>query len=122
MAKGYVLKWRGDEAKKLAISAGLGALHKCAADLQGKSANQAPIDTGDLRSNCSVSPLKREGTKFYHTVGYDLPYAIVQHERLDFNHPKGGKAKYLEDPFNENKARYERFIKNAVKRALKNER
>jgi len=122
MAKGYILKWRGDEAIKVALGAGVGALQKCAADLQGKSANQAPIDTGDLRSNCSVSPLKHEGAEVYHSVGYDLPYAIVQHERLDFNHPKGGKAKYLEDPFNENKARYEKFIKNAVKRALKNER
>ncbi|MCM8901324.1 hypothetical protein KVG29_08835 [Caldicoprobacter algeriensis] len=121
MAKGYVLKWRGDEAKKVAHGAGVRALYICAADLQGKSANQAPIDTGDLKSNCSISPLKHEGTNFYYTVGYDLPYAKLQHERLDFNHPKGGKAKYLEDPFNENKARYDRFVKKAVKQALKNE-
>lgn len=25
-------------------------------------------------------------------------YAIVQHERLDFQHPHGGQAKYLEQP------------------------
>jgi hypothetical protein len=25
-------------------------------------------------------------------------YAVVQHERLDYNHPNGGQAKYLEQP------------------------
>lgn len=122
MAKSFVLKWLGNEAEKIAFEAGIRALRICAADLQGKSSRQAPIDTGDLRANCSVSPLKQEGAAFYHTVGYDLPYAIVQHERLDFNHPRGGKAKYLEDPYNENKSKYERYIKKAVKQALENER
>jgi len=122
MARGYSLKWRGKEAVEIAKSAALGALQKCAADLQNKSSNQAPIDKGDLRANCSVSPLQEEAGVFYYKVGYDLPYAIIQHERLDFNHPKGGKAKYLEDPYNENKRQYERYVKDAVRQALKNER
>ncbi|ADQ04404.1 hypothetical protein Calow_0836 [Caldicellulosiruptor owensensis OL] len=113
------LKWNGDKVSKAVEQAVKAALQKCAADLQRKSAERAPIDTGDLRSNCSVSPLKREGAKFYHTVGYNLPYAIVQHERLDFRHPKGGEAKYLEKPFNENKSLYERYIGEAIRNALK---
>lgn len=112
------LKWYGDRALTKVMKAAIQAIQICAADLQGKSSKQAPIDTGDLRANCSVSPLQQNGKQVWLKVGYDLPYAIVQHERLDFNHPKGGKAKYLEDPYNENAAKYERVIQKAVKRAL----
>ena len=115
------LKWRGKKAEQVAMQAAIQAIGTCAADLQGKSARQAPIDTGDLRANCSVSPLQQENNQVWVTVGYNLPYAIVQHERLDFRHPKGGKAKYLEDPYKENAAKYERYIKSAVKQALAKE-
>ncbi|SMB97780.1 hypothetical protein SAMN00808754_1942 [Thermanaeromonas toyohensis ToBE] len=112
------LRWYGNKAVSRAMQAAIQAIQTCAADLQGKSAMQAPIDTGDLRANCSVSPLQREGNQVWVKVGYDLPYSIVQHERLDFNHPKGGKAKYLEDPFNDNARKYERYIANEVGKAL----
>lgn len=114
-------KWYGDKAISAARQAAIQALGICAADLQGKSAAQAPIDTGDLRANCSVSPVQQEGNKVYVKVGYNLPYAIVQHEHLEFRHPKGGKAKYLEDPYNENTVKYERSIKEAVRQALMKE-
>lgn len=113
------LYWKGDKVSKVVEQAAIVALQKCAADLQRKSAERAPIDTGDLRANCSVSPLKTEGSRLEVKVGYDLPYAIVQHERLDFRHPKGGEAKYLERPFEENKDLYERYIGEAVRNALK---
>jgi hypothetical protein len=32
-------------------------------------------------------------------VEVDQVYAKVQHEALDFNHPRGGQAKYLEQPW-----------------------
>lgn len=28
--------------------------------------------------------------------GPSVPYALLQHENLEFNHPRGGRAKYLE--------------------------
>lgn len=31
-------------------------------------------------------------------VGYETPYAIYVHEDLEMNHPKGGQAKFLEEP------------------------
>ncbi|MCR4398936.1 MAG: HK97 gp10 family phage protein [Firmicutes bacterium] len=114
----YALSWRGDLAKAVARQAAVAALKKCAADLQGKSAMQAPIDTGDLRSNCSVKDPVEDGRSITVTVGYDLPYAVVQHEHLEYRHPKGGKAKYLEDPFKENEGRYRSDIASTVKNAL----
>lgn len=48
-------------------------------------------------------------------VAFNTEYAVAQHERTDFNHPKGGKAKYLEDPVERNREQYQRHIGNAVK-------
>ena len=115
------LKWRGDKAQSVTREAAIRALGVCGSDLQRKSAEQAPIETGDLRANCSVSPVQQEGEKAYVTVGYNLVYARVQHEGLGFNHPRGGKAKFLEDPYKENVARYKTLIGAAVKQGLAKE-
>jgi len=98
----------------------------------GKKANQlVPIDTGNLRSTQEIkmeAPMK--GSISY--GGTAAPYALVQHERLDFYHPpkppgrsKVGKRqgsgpvspgsgrgpKYLEIPFMEETSKYpQRFI------------
>ena len=37
-----------------------------------------------------------EGAKPVVTIGFGVPYAAVQHERDDFDHPKGGRSKYLQ--------------------------
>lgn len=88
-------------------------------DLAGRSAQLAPVDTGDLRNDCHAeingvtvfADKKQSGTaptspQLTATIGYSLPYALRQHEELDYNHPKGGQAKYLEQPFLENEAKY----------------
>jgi len=51
-------------------------------------------------------------------VGFNTPYALVQHERLDFNHPKGGKAKYLEDNLKEPADRYQGNLNDHLRGAL----
>jgi hypothetical protein len=75
-------------------------LVECGQDLQQKSANQAPKDIGDLRGNCAVNANNLEIE-----VGYNLPYAVKQHEELGYKHTDG-KAKYLEDPYNASKEKY----------------
>jgi len=55
----YKLTWRGKEAQALLKKAVMQEALKCAADLQGKSAREAPVDTGDLRANCNTSGMKR---------------------------------------------------------------
>jgi len=94
------------------------AIGACALDLAGKSAKLAPVDTGDLRNNCnarlSVSPFSVKAT-----VGYSLPYALRQHEELEYNHPMGGEAKFLEKPFEENKQKYINKIMAIPKEVLK---
>ncbi|AVX31804.1 Bacteriophage HK97-gp10, putative tail-component [Carboxydocella thermautotrophica] len=116
---GKDLKWEWQFIAKKVDRKTEEALRICAADLQRKSAEQAPVDTGDLRANCNVSKLTKRKGKASIRVGYNLPYAIVQHESLHFNHPKGGKAKFLEDPYKENVETYKKIIEKGIGEALK---
>jgi len=79
-------------------------------DLAGKSAERAPVETGDLRNNCvarvddtvifeNQSMTGSVGTKARRrvraTVGYSLPYALRQHEDFTLDHGKtDGKPRY----------------------------
>lgn len=90
------------------------ALRDVGLDLLGKSVDLAPVDKGDLRG--SGSSHFEDNTV---TVGFSEPYAVSQHEHLEYEHPKGGQAKYLEKPFRENADKYINYIADANKKALK---
>ena len=45
--------------------------------------------------------------------GYD--YALIQHENLSYNHPNGGKAHFIRDPFNRGVERIKRRIEQEVR-------
>lgn len=72
-----------------------------ALDLAGRSAQLAPIESGDLRNNCNadingitiyenqtVAGNAPPSLKAVAEVGYSLPYALRQHEDLTLNHSK----------------------------------
>lgn len=88
-------------------------LEMVALDLKGKSVELAPIDTGDLRGSGYAEIGKHEAT-----VGFNEPYALRQHEELDYSHPKGGQAKYLEQPLKENTDNYIKAFEDSVKRGV----
>lgn len=44
----------------------------------------------------------------------DQPYAQIQHENLDWQHPRGGQAKYLEVPLFANYAELMRIIASSL--------
>jgi hypothetical protein len=53
------------------------------------------------------------------TIGFNTPYALVQHERLDFNHPRGGKAKYLEDAIRDSAAEHHKRVADQLRDELR---
>ncbi|MGW3442172.1 hypothetical protein [Streptomyces sp. NPDC001076] len=71
------------------------------------------------------SPLMQSGTasvdepSLTSMVSYDTPYAVVQHERLDYRHAPGRTAKYLEGPLNQSRDQVLRIIAAQVRRALR---
>ena len=68
--------------------------------LAARSKEQVPLDKGPLKNSCYVD-VEPDGSAG--TVSYDTPYAVVQHETLWYQHQRGRKAKYLEDPCNDPK-------------------
>lgn len=77
------------------------AVKNIALDLAGRSAQIAPIESGDLRNNCNadingVTVFENQtvtgdafpSLKVVAKVGYSLPYALRQHEDLILNHSK----------------------------------
>ena len=117
-------------------------LGKIALDLLGEAVNEAPVKEGTLRGSGSAHVSGRriatgadmgagaadatpvEGGadtgEFEAAVVFNTLYAAYQHENVEFNHPKGGKAKYLSDPFERNTPQYQRKLAEAIARdALK---
>lgn len=90
------------------------AVMDCGQHLKGESQKECPVDTHDLQRSAQVEMVDKNTVE----VSYNKAYALEQHERLDFNHPKGGKAKYLEDPLTRNKQKYIEHIKTGGKSGL----
>lgn len=59
--------------------------------------NYVPVDTGNLRDSGYVSDPIQTPNGMVIALGFTEEYALIQHERLDYNHPHG-QAKYLEVP------------------------
>ena len=134
-------KWRIKEAVKIAEEAGLKALRTGAEAILTEAIDETPIDTGTLRRSGTVTVgALPDGAQVYEAaesgrdmkdafpgpegkekavyISFNTPYARRQHEELGYNHPLGGKAKYLEDPFNRNKDKVLKRAANQVKKAL----
>ena len=134
-------KWRIKEAVKIAEEAGLKALRTGAEAILTEAIDETPIETGTLRRSGTVTvgalpdgarvfeaaeagnEMKdafpgQEGKEKAVYVSFNTPYARRQHEELGYNHPLGGKAKYLEDPFNRNKNKVLKYAYKQVKKAL----
>ena len=88
-------------------------LVKICLSLQGKAQLLAPVDKGDLRGSAYSEVNGLDGI-----VGFATDYALKQHEEMGYNHPKGGQAKYLEQPYKENVDKYIEALRNAIKKAV----
>ena len=135
-------KWRTKEAVKIAEEAGLKALLTGAEAILTEAIDETPIETGTLRRSGTVAvgglP---DSTRVYNAakagkemkgdfpgelgkeravyISFNTPYARRQHEELDYEHNRGGKAKFLEDPFNRNKNKVLKYVDKQVKKALR---
>ena len=135
-------KWRIKEAVKIAEEAGLKALRTGAEAILTEAIDETPIDTGTLRRSGTVTVgALPDGEQVYEAakdgsemkdafpekigkekavyISFNTPYARRQHEEVGYNHPRGGKAKYLEVPFNRNKKKVVKYAELKIKKALK---
>lgn len=92
------IEWDGDRV--LAELHGLAAegLTLAAEHLLQVSRTEVPIEEATLERSGVATVDEDDLTA---AVSYDTPYAVRQHEELTWRHDAGRKAKYLEDPMNE---------------------
>ena len=83
----------GKVSRKLR-NAGQKGLKTGLAILAEESEKQVPKDTGTLAASLGITVTP----ELSGIISYNTAYARVQHERTDYRHPGGGKAKYLSDP------------------------
>lgn len=137
-------KWRIKEAVKIAEEAALKALRTGAESILTEAIDETPVESGTLRRSGTVtagglpdgaqvyeaaesgSNMKDafpgpEGKEKAVYISFSTPYARRQHEELGYNHPLGGKAKYLETPFNANKKKVIKYAERKIKEALRRE-
>lgn len=96
--------------------AGVNGLNLAGERLRGLSVAVTPIDEGDLRSGTAVIPAQstKEGVRVHN----DSVYAARQHEELGWRHPRGGQAKYLEQPAMANASELFGIVGAQIRRSL----
>ncbi|UNZ18872.1 hypothetical protein [Streptomyces sp. 891-h] len=77
---------------------------------------RVPIEEGTLERSGTATVDEQELTG---AVAYDTPYAVRQHEEMNYRHDAGRGPKYLEQPLNEEAAAMQQIIAAQVRRALR---
>ncbi|QFG13446.1 minor head protein [Gordonia phage Powerball] len=89
------------------------AMQAGADELLEASNRLVPVDDGELRASGVARAEGKESA-----VAYTAPHAMKQHERLDFNHPSGGQAKFLETAALASASSIEQAIADAMRNRL----
>lgn len=110
----YKLVWKGAQATREVRKGAQEGLRLAAEHLLTKSVAQCPVNEGTLRRSAAVD-ISTDGMTAI--VSYNTVYAARQHEELSWRHPKGGKAKYLEDPLHSEAQKMRRIIRTQIRRA-----
>lgn len=89
-------EWHGDEIEDRIRAAAVAGLDLASQHLLAESRALVPIEEGTLERSGTATV---DAGKLSALVSYDTPYAVRQHEELDYRHAPGRQAKYLEEPF-----------------------
>lgn len=91
------IRYTAAELTALVQAAAGEGLIKVAQRVRGVTEPLTPLEYGDLRSSLTVVPdtAREAAIDLESAVVSDLPYAVRQHEDLDYRHDDG-EAKYLE--------------------------
>lgn len=95
-------------------------LEEAMAQVMDEAKERVPEDYGDLHDSGYVGHAKIKDGGLTIDAGFGgpaAPYALVQHEREDFNHTKG-EAKYFEKALDNNAAEAEKVIGAHLRTAL----
>ncbi|WP_267244350.1 hypothetical protein [Streptomyces sp. PR69] len=112
----YQLRFNGPQVERELRAAAAHGLFLSGEHVLGESQAVVPIDEAALARSGAVSV---DEAAMAAAVSYDTPYAVVQHERLDFRHAPGRQAKYLEEPLNAARTRIAAILAAQLRRAMR---
>jgi hypothetical protein len=108
--------WHGPRVTAAIRAAAVDGLGQAADHLLHTAQGLAPVLTSELErtGTASVDPAGLQAA-----ASFDGDHAVIQHEALDFEHPHGGQAKYLEQPMHTERDVMLGLIAEPVRRALR---
>ncbi|MFF1790750.1 hypothetical protein ACFVX9_30335 [Kitasatospora sp. NPDC058243] len=107
-------EWRGSEYLRRARAEAADGLEAGMELVLAESRQVVPLEEGTLERS-GAAHVDRAALRG--AVSYDTPYAVRQHEELDYKHAPGRTAKYLETPFHASKLTVLALIAAAIRRA-----
>jgi hypothetical protein len=103
MAQNAKITWNGALAEVYAKEFGARGLNQAAEHLRSLALPLTPNLDGDLEASAQVH--QTTPAELASQVQYDTPYAVMQHESLEFSHTRDpnpkAQAKFLERPARE---------------------
>lgn len=111
------LRARMEAARKDAKKGGEKGMRLAANHLLRVSRKLTPHEEGTLERSGKVS-VDFTGSDLLAAVSFDTPYAVRQHEELDYKHDEGRQAKYLEQPMHTEANTMSALIGTSVRQEL----
>ncbi|WP_053913727.1 minor capsid protein [Streptomyces sp. TP-A0875] len=108
------LTWNGDRVAASYRSAGVVGLRAAGEHVLTESRKVVPIEEGTLERSGAVSV---DSARLEVAVSYDTPYAVRQHENMQYRHDSGRSAKYLEGPLTRERAQVTAILAAHMRRA-----
>lgn len=109
------LEWDAEKVLAQLDGASVAGLTAAAEHLLKEAKDLVPIDEAMLELSGVASVDEGSLTA---AVSFDTPYAVIQHESLDFRHAPGRQAKYLEQPMSTGQATMLALIAAALRREM----
>ncbi|MFF1306804.1 minor capsid protein [Streptomyces sp. NPDC058307] len=110
------LRWNGAAAMRGTRAGAVRGLRIAAEHVLAESRKVVPIEEATLERSGVATVDESSLTA---AVSYDTPYAIRQHEELNYRHDAGRSAKYLERPLTEQADTVAEIIAAQLRRSLR---
>ncbi|MFI6860187.1 hypothetical protein ACIBKZ_09775 [Streptomyces sp. NPDC050421] len=110
------LRWNGEAVISGTREGVVAGLRLGAEHVLQVSRGRVPIEEATLERSGTATVDEEQLTA---AIAYDTPYAVRQHEEMDYRHDAGRTAKYLEQPLAEEADTVRDIIAAQLRRALR---
>ena len=109
---------RAKELVKKAVTGLWEASEEAVIVIGNESERQVPLDVGTLRDSWRTKPIADKQSIGFE-MGYYTKYAARLHEHPEYHFQNGRKAKYLEQPIEQNMGNWQGHFLNKLKQVMK---